>query len=191
MLVGNHDERFDKALLDRLPQLFGLRQAVTTDEPAPEKLLTVHYLARLGELGFQTVHDSKGSYPYGTIQLADELAATHGWKAIRGAGNSARASIEQLNSGLVVGHTHRLAISHETRWSPTGEPQVYTAAESGTMADPQGLGYTRYPDWQPGFLTVTTRKDGSHHLDLAVYRDRTLRWRDRQWTLTARGVRAA
>jgi hypothetical protein len=182
ILMGNHDERFDKALLEKLPQLFGLRRAATDDDPAPEQLLTVHHLARLGELGFETVTDSRGSYPHGTVQLADELLATHGWKAARGAGNSARASIEQLNSGIVVGHSHRLAQSHETRWSPQGEPQVYTTAESGTLADPQGLGYARY---------VVTRRDGSHHVDLAVYRDRTLRWRDRQWQLTARGVRVS
>lgn len=189
ILVGNHDDRFDKALREKLPQLFGLRRAATDDDPDPEQLLTVHHLARLGDLGFETVTDTKGAYPYGTVQLADELLATHGWKAVRGAGNSARASIVQLTSGIVVGHTHRLAVSHETRWSPEGEPQIYTAAESGTLADPQGLGYTRYPDWQPGFLTVLVDKDGSHHIDLAVYRHRTLRWRNRQWQLTARGVR--
>lgn len=189
MLRGNHDARFDSALLEKLPQLFGLRRAATDADPDPAQLLTVHHLARLTELGFAAVSDPQGDYPYGTVQLADELLATHGWKSVRGAGNTARSSIEALNSGIVVGHTHRAAIAHETRWSPQGEPQVYTAAESGTLADPRGLGYTRYPDWQPGFLTVTTRSDGSHHVDLAIFRGDTLRWRDMQWQRTARGVR--
>ena len=191
VLVGNHDDRFDKALLDKLPQLFNLRRAATSDDPTPAALLTVHHLARLSELGFETVRDTRGDYPHGSLQLADELLATHGWKAVKGSGNSARASIESLNSGIVVGHSHRLAQGHETRWSPDGTPQIYTTAESGTLADPTGLGYTRYPDWQPGFLTVVTRRDGSHHVDLAVYRNRTLRWRDRVWQLTTRGVRVA
>lgn len=188
LLRGNHDARFDTALLERLPQIFGLTRA-PIDGETPEQLLTVYYLARLDELGFTAVTDPQGDYPYGTYQLADELLATHGWKAVRGAGNSARASIEALNSGIIVGHTHRLGLSHETRWSPQGDPLVYTAAESGTIADPRGLGYTRYPDWQPGFLTVTVRPDGSHHVDLASFRGDTLRWRDQAWTRTARGIR--
>ena len=29
----------------------------------------------------------------------------------------------------------------------------YSAIETGTMADLEGLGYSKQPDWQGGFLT--------------------------------------
>ena len=188
--IGNHEYRIDKFLKDKAPQLFGIRKSRTETDLDPEPLLSVRHLLRLDDLGYTVCEDERGDYPYGSVRIADELIGSHGWIARKGAGSSAIASIEHLNSGIVVGHTHRAAIAHLTRWTPDGEPIVYTAAEAGTMADPRGLGYAREPDWQSGFLTVSVDEDGGHHLDLALYRNGVLRWRDRSWTLTPRGVRA-
>jgi len=190
LLYGNHDERLLKYLVERAPELVGIRKAVTPDDLEPKKLLDIENLLRLSELGWVAIHDERGDYPYSTIQVADELLATHGWVAAKGAGNSALKSVERLSSGIIVGHTHRLAVSHLTRWDADGSMRVFTAAEAGTMADPRGLGYARDPDWQSGFLTVSVR-GGKHHVDLAVYRGRTLRWRDREWKITAKGVRGS
>ena len=189
-LYGNHDERLMKYLVNHAPELVGIRPAVTPDDLDPTALLDVSNLLRFGELGWTAVHDERGDYPYSTLRIADELLASHGWIAAKGAGNSAAKSVERLNSGIIVGHTHRLGLSHITRWDADGEPHIYSAAECGTMADPRGLGYARDPDWQNGFVTVEVR-DGAHSVDLAVYRDKTLRWRDREWRITSKGIRSA
>ncbi len=189
-LYGNHDERLMKFLVNNAEQLVGVRQAVTPNDLDPQSLLDVAHLLRFDELGWTAMHDERGDYPYSTIQIADELIAAHGWLAAKGAGNSALKSIERLNTGLIVGHTHRLAVTHLTRWDADGAMHMYTAAESGTMADPRGLGYTRDPDWQSGFLTVQVR-DGAHSVDMAVFRNNILRWRDREWRITSKGVHSS
>jgi len=190
-LPGNHEERLSKSVLDKLPELFGITRA-----GSDQHVLSVDYLARLADIGFEWVTDSKGDYPHATLKIADgtgalpPLVATHGWVARKGAGNSARSSIEHLNASIVVGHTHRCAISMLTRWNPDSETYaLHHAAETGTMADPAGLGYARYPDWQPGFLTASIGDDGGYSLGAALFDGTTLRWRDRSWTVTPRGIR--
>ena len=66
---------------------------------------------------------------------------------------SALANLIVLMDQLIQGHTHRLAITHHTRWTGQ-EMNLYTAIETGTMADLKGLGYSKQPDWQGGFLTL-------------------------------------
>jgi len=189
-LYGNHDERLLKFLVSYAEQLVGISRAATPDNLDPQSLLDVAHLLRFDELGITAVHDERGDYPYSTLQIADELIASHGWIAAQGAGNSARKSVERLNTGIIVGHTHRLAISHVTRWDADGEMRVFTAGESGTLADPRGLGYARDPDWQSGFLTVEVR-EGAHSVDQAVFRGNSLRWRGREWRMTSKGVRSS
>jgi hypothetical protein len=172
-LYGNHEERLQKELRRKLPQLVGLQRV-----PDGQEVLEVGHLAGLHDLGFETVRHPAGDYPHGTYKITDGLLATHGWTIRKGAGASVRAAVETLNSSLIVGHTHRLAITHVTRWDPD-RPVVYVAAESGTMADLAGLGYTRNPDWQPGFLTVSV--NGEPHVEAAVFRDGVLSWRDQRW----------
>lgn len=183
-LWGNHEDRINQELRSKLPALLGVKQA----GEGGAAVLSIQHLARLDALGYQTVTDGRGDYLYGKVQLTPDLTVTHGATVRQGAGNSVLAAVSHFVGSLVCGHTHRLAVTHVTRWSGERE-QVQTLGETGTMADLEGLGYTRWPDWQPGWLTALIRPDGTHHLELAVYRDGVLRWRDRQWALKGRKVR--
>jgi len=173
-LYGNHEARLLKELQTKVPQLVGLKQV-----PGGIEVLDVAFLAGLDRLGFQIARDPAGDYPHGTVTVTEGLLASHGWIVNKGAGASARKSIEHLESSLLVGHSHRLAITHVTRWGKDG-PRIYTAGETGTMADLTGLGYARNPDWQGGFLTVTVDRAG-FNVEPAVWRDRVLRWRGEGW----------
>lgn len=184
---GNHEHRLQKYLLKRAKELFGVK-AAHLPEDAPS-VLSVRYLAGLDALGFDVAESDHGAYPHPNIAITDDYIATHGWVARKGAGQSALASVERLQSSIAVGHTHRLAVGHVTRWNADGDPIVYTTAESGTMADLVGLGYSKNPDWQGGWLTVTVWPDGHHTTDLARWEGDTLHWRDRRWTVTKTGVR--
>jgi hypothetical protein len=46
------------------------------------------------------------------------------------------------------------------------------------LADKRGLGYAPRPNWQNGFMTVTTRADGTFNVERAVYVNKRLYWRD-------------
>lgn len=173
-LYGNHEARLLKELQTKIPQLVGLRQA-----PDNVDILDIAYLAGLDRLGFTVARDPAGDYPHGTVIITPGLLASHGWIVRKGSGASAQGSIEHLEASLLVGHTHRLAVSHVTRWRPTG-PVIYTAGETGTMADLGGLGYSRNPDWQGGFLVVVV-DDSGFNVEPVVWRDGSLRWRDERW----------
>ena len=185
-LVGNHDIRLQNILLDKLPSIFGIKKAnMSADEVS---VLSLRNLLRLDELNINYCSSDLGDYPHSTYEITNDLFASHGWIARKGAGNSARASIENLNRSLVVGHTHRLTVSYLTRWNGN-IPIVYTAAESGTMADPRGLGYSRFPDWQSGFLICTVHKDQSFNIEPVIYKDGVLHYRDQKYWRTNRGIK--
>jgi len=192
-LYGNHEDRLRKIINERLPELAGLQRPLDEAE-----VLSVEYLADLAAIGYQAVTDSAGNYPYGTLLLAAgtesqaPLVATHGWIVRQGAGASALASIEHLNASIAVGHTHRGAMTALTRWNPdSNTPRHYLAIETGTFADLEGLGYTKWPDWQAMFATVEVDGDGGYHADMGLFDGRRLRWRDWVWERTATGVRVS
>lgn len=185
-LEGNHEHRLQKWLLQKTKPLFGVKAAHLPDS-APS-VLSIEYLGGLGALGMNYIKSDLGAYPFPGIEIAPEYYAYHGWVARQKGGMSAHATVDSMNSSVIVGHTHRLAISSVTRWVGE-EPITYTAAETGTMANLRGLGYAKNPDWQSGFLTVTDWPDGHHLTEPATFKDGTLLWRDRRWTITPTGVR--
>ncbi len=186
-LEGNHEFRLQKFLLNKAPALFDLKRAdMPTDAPS---VLSVRSLLGLPSLGMKLATSELGAYPYPMVTVAPSFVAAHGWIVRAGGGNSARASIERMNSSLATGHTHRLASVSVTRWDDVGTPHIYAAVETGTMADGRGLGFVKHPDWQPGFATVQTWGDGHTSVDLATWRDNSLTWRDERWTATPTGIR--
>ena len=182
-LVGNHEIRLDRILLDKLPQLFGIKKADVGEDD--KSVLHLANLLRLDELGYHYVADKKGDYPHGTYKIADNFYASHGWIARAGAGASAQASIQNLNASIAVGHTHRLALSHKTRWEED-TPFVYSAIETGTMARP--LGYTRFPDWQNGFVVLQV-VNGVVQPEMVSYLNGSLYWRNYEWKFTQQGIK--
>jgi hypothetical protein len=186
-IPGNHENRLRKFLLNKAPALFGVKAGnMPADAPS---VLSLPFLLSLDELGLTYATSPLGDYPHPRVDLAPGFVASHGWVVRKGAGASALASIDRLNASLAIGHTHRLAVAHHTRWDANRDPEIYTVVETGTMADPRGLGYAVDPDWQSGFAVVTVWADGHYTADVATWRDRTLTFRDRRWTLTATGVR--
>jgi len=58
------------------------------------------------------------------------------------------------------------------------------------MADLKGLGYSKQPDWQGGFITlVVDRKTNTFHPELVIFKEDTITWRGFFWTLTNKGVK--
>lgn len=172
MLIGNHEARIRNAVLEHLRGLQGVCRADSTDP-----VLGVAHLLRLDELGVEHVCPT-GGYEHEQVTVTENLAARHGWIARKGAGASARATIEHLRYSTVIGHTHRQSIIHHTAHSIDGEPRTLLGCEAGTLAKIKGgLGYAISPDWQQGFATASVYPDGAFKLDLATYVDGSLMWR--------------
>jgi hypothetical protein len=191
-LYGNHDERIRNLILDKPKNqpLYGLKRPDTPEEKG-EHVLELSHLMRLDELGIDLVLPN-GGYELGQIRVTEKLAVRHGWLARKGSGASALATLEHLGYSVIVGHTHRQAVVHETKHEIDGKLRTITGVEAGCMCrvdqTPDELGriwpnYTAAPDWQQGFATVEIWPDGYFNIDTAKYVNGALMWRDQRYTL--------
>ena len=190
-LIGNHDERLRNILLDsnKARPLYGIRRPVD-EGGGGESLISLSHAMRLDELGINVI-DPRGQYDLAQIKLSDKVAVKHGWLAQKGAGASALATLRHLGYSVIVGHTHRQSIVHETKHEIGGSIRVLKAVETGCMCrvdqTPGSDGriwpnYAVAPDWQQGFATVALHPNGTFQVDLATYVNGSLLWRDQVYT---------
>jgi metallophosphoesterase superfamily enzyme len=136
ILKGNHDERPEKYLAKRAPAL------------AAEDAF---YL-------FENLLDFEG---FGVTLIPPYHQVAPGWVAIHGhespglnqiAGRTAAAKAKKAGTSLVMGHTHRLAISPETT-GYGGKLKTFYGFEVGHLMDVRKAGYLKNgpANWQRGF----------------------------------------
>lgn len=187
-LYGNHDERIRNYIIDRAPQLHGLRQVTRPGEEDGPEVHSLTHLMRLDELGIELI-EPHASYDQSEIKLSKYLAVAHGWIARQGGGTSALASLEKTGYSIIVGHTHRQSIVHKTTHDINGNITVLKGVEAGCMCLVDSSGdrsinglrfptFTVKPDWQPGFVTATIWPDDRFNIDMATFVNNRLYYRD-------------
>ena len=186
-IEGNHEVRLRKALVEKLPQLFGIKKADVSEKE--KSVLHLASLMRFNDIGWTYWDEPSDVYPHPEYEIVKGLFARHGNFVRAKAGMSALANLERVDGSVIQGHTHRLAITHHTRW--TGQQMnLYTGIETGTMADLNGLGYSKQPDWQGGFITlVVDRKANTFHPELVIFKEDTITWRGYFWKYTTKGIK--
>jgi hypothetical protein len=173
-IPGNHDWRIRNAIIEHNGDLIDLAPAGSS-----RPVYDLRELLHLDALGIN-FQDLDGDYEHGLVQITSKLGAVHGWYAPKNVGDAARKTLEHFGFSVLVGHTHKQSIIHHTFYEIDGKPKVLVAGEVGCMclADKRGLGYAPRPNWQNGFMTVTTRADGTFNVERAVYVNKRLYWRD-------------
>lgn len=180
-LPGNHDERIRDYQLQRAPEMFGVRPA-DLDDKERAALHSLPSLLHLDKLGVEW-HGSDGDYEHAQVDLAPELVARHGF--ITGQ-NSAEKTVRKLGLSVVVGHTHRQVVTYVTE-ERRRESLTMLGVEAGCMCRIEGgLGYVVNPNWTNGFATAQIWPDGRFTVDLGVYRNGSLTWRDQRYSLEER-----
>lgn len=168
-MPGNHEQRLLKYLAKQASEIYDIKRAETT-----ENILSLPYLLRMDELGYEYIRDAIGEWPLGKLKIAEGLYAKHGWFARNGSGATARAAVEKLGVSLILGHVHRMAKVHVTY--PLADREL-VGVEGGTMCDLEGgLGFAVEPDWQQGIVAVNVYEDGSYIVDPIEYRDGSFRY---------------
>jgi hypothetical protein len=115
-------------------------------------------LATTGKLDFDKFFETSEHgftyLPYGAVQNLGNLMVTHGDKAMKHAGQTAKATYEQYGSSVLVGHTHRMGTFYKS-----DVHGVHGAWENGCLCrlDPE---YVQRPNWQQGFSVVHVEADG-------------------------------
>ena len=114
-----------------------------------KSVLHLANLMRFDDLGWTYWDEPSDVYPHPEYEIVKGLFARHG--------NFVRAKLEclLLLTWIVLmdqsfKDTLIDLLSLITRWTGQ-EMNLYTAIETGTMADLKGLGYSKQPDWQGGF----------------------------------------
>jgi hypothetical protein len=172
-LRGNHDWRLESELMDRAERMAFLRPA-DRDGEREHHLYSIRRLLHLDELGIELVGQEGEDWRYGEASIVPGLVVRHEAPNEK---NTLR-----LNRSIVAGHTHRQSIRSVTMRNEANEEVVRDVVETGCLCrTSEGLGYTPDPDWQAGFATIAIRPDGSHHIELATWRNGVLTWRGERW----------
>jgi predicted phosphodiesterase len=182
LLLGNHDIRIDAKLLEGAPQLFGLRRANAAHE---RPVMSVPYLLRLDELGWEYVESAHGHYPHTRIELVpNELVVMHGSKTAKQPGAGAAKNLEDRGYSVISGHSHKQALVKKTVHPAPGVQKTIVSVETGHASMNNGHGYAEADTLNSvqGFATVAIYPDNSFDVDLAQYEDGYLRWRGERWT---------
>jgi hypothetical protein len=139
-VAGNHEDNLSRYLMSNAPELYGI--------------VKVERLFRLRERQWRYV-------PYKHYVKLGRIYVTHD-TGLAGATAHTR-SASKFGSNLVIGHTHRVAISYNT--TVTGKSHV--AAMFGWGGDPTKAEYmykANMTDWCLGFGVGTVDPAGNVHL---------------------------
>jgi hypothetical protein len=179
IIPGNHEERFQNFLIERAPQLHGVKRAGEVDR---HSAFSIPHLIRSDELGYDWVTAPNGAeWPDAELVLSPHLAIRHGWLAKKGSGATALATLDHLGYSVIVGHTHRQSQVFKTVKEISGAKRVLTALEAGALAQPD-LGYTAgNADWQQGFAVVRMFSNGTFDASLAKYLNGELIWEGQRY----------
>lgn len=125
---GNHSQRWDKSILAKMPELFGV---ISLDE-----------LLNCKDLGIKVIKTIQTDAWY---EWHDVLIG-HWNSATKGAGMTARKLMMEKGTNLIQSHTHRLGAT-AYRWSN----RTTYAYETGCLCS-LNPPYVTNPDWQQGFI---------------------------------------
>lgn len=169
---GNHDERIDHAIRDKI----GSHVARLSRAGDTLPVLDLGFLLRYDELGITVVRPD-GDYHATTLEIAPGLWGRHGTKA--GKHGGAVKAIERRDGSLGQGHDHKMMAQQHVRYDDRGEARTYWTFAWGAMCQ-RDLGYVEDPDVAMGFSTITVHPGGRWHHEFAPWdaATQTLTWRD-------------
>lgn len=126
---GNHENRLSRLISSKAPALGALRSTNLEEN------------LDFDALGIQYVPDYQDLY-------IGNMLFVHGNIVRRQGGASARGHFDQFGCSVIMGHTHRLAVSYKRNKNGT-----HAMVENGTLCD-FDVEYCKFPDWQHGFTTL-------------------------------------
>jgi hypothetical protein len=124
VLSGNHDDRLNKAIVDKLPALAGISKANSR-----EPILSIANLCRFDEYDITSIE----AYPDGEYWANEYLRFEHGSKVSSAPGSTAAKYLSDLKVSTIYGHTHRQELVY-SRIRGRGWTRPIFAGTPGTTA---------------------------------------------------------
>jgi len=126
---GNHETRLNRMIMKNAPALEALRSTA------------IEQNIDFDSIGVKYIPDHQDLH-------IGNMMFIHGSQVRRHGGNSSRGHYEQYGCSLLMGHTHRLAVTYKRNKFGT-----HTLVENGTLCD-FDVEYAQFPDWQQGFTCL-------------------------------------
>ena len=157
-LEGNHEDRLQRYLADKAPELWG----TMADTPT---------LLQLDSFGV----DWMGRTPY---WINSHLVVVHGHVVRKWSGHTARALVTEYKCSVIHGHCHRMGTYYESG----ANGREWVGIENGHMMDMRTATYVAgVPNWQAGWTWVTDHGGGTFFCEQAKVIGRRLLFRDKVW----------
>jgi hypothetical protein len=143
-LGGNHENRMDRYIAEKAKELHGLEGT------------TIPGLLRLRERGIHWIPYKAAAYKVGKLAFIHDLG--------RCGVNTARQSLQDYGSNVVVGHSHRAGIVYQG----TVRGESHVGVNSGWLGDAAAADYMHVDkarrDWQKGFVVAYVENNGNAHV---------------------------
>ena len=137
-LLGNHEDRLDKYIMDKAPELQGF--------------LDLKTLLKCTKLNIRV-------YPHNTVRRIGKLNYSHGdnWPGGWGMANPARSIYDKCKDNILFGHFHRIS-NHSSR-TLRGRQQ---GAWGNGCLQRLDVEFNKYNNWQHGITMVYYAKSGGN-----------------------------
>lgn len=164
VLSGNHDDRLNKSIIDKVPGLSGLARANSR-----EPVLSIANLCRFDEYDITSIE----SYPDGEYWANDYLRFEHGHIASSTPGSTAAKYLADARVSTIFGHTHRQELVFSRIRERSSSRPIF-AGSPGTTARIDGVlpshstginsagkqAGKKTEKWQQGIFVIWFQKEG-------------------------------
>lgn len=176
---SNHNTRLGKFILNKVPELYGIRQAGTPDTNYPT--LTYPFFANLDAVNVKW-HSGYGAatYVYGNDYQAPPIVFKHGNSVVSNGSTAAKESKENPETHLVRGHGHRMETHYRTTRAGLYLASIMVGCTCrvdglvpsyGSAVDDYGIPVPKQENWQQGILIIRDYENGDYQFDhLAITR---------------------
>ena len=179
-IAGNHEQRMEKYISAKAPELGEIYQA-----GSEKKLHSIPFILNLDAIG--NIEYIPG-YPAGKYWLSDDIRAIHGQRVGAGSGASVTKVIKDDNNSATFGHVHRIEMAFRTLTEHKAKEdigRVIVAASFGCLAritgevpsyhsgtDDEGTPVREIENWQNGIGQIEIEKStGRLALINAIFMD--------------------
>ena len=165
-IPGNHDERWERFILENASHMFGLENF------DGEKVFTIESLLGLEKGGWQV----SSQYPNGRHWLNDNYALVHGEVVGAAPGATVAKMLGRSKTSFGQGHTHRLEQAFDTIFDRDGFTHI-TASNFGYLGKqgPEGPpSQSERKNWHQGFGIVYYNDKEFHVVLCPIYNGKAL-----------------
>lgn len=158
-IAGNHEHRMERYISEKAPELHGLEGT------------TIQGLLRLRERNIRWIPYKAAAYKVGKLAIVHDIG--------RAGVNTARQSLLDFGSNIVVGHSHRAGSAYQG----TVRGEAHVGVNGGWLGDAIAADYTYADkakrDWQLGLTSALIERSGNAHVQFHPIIGRSIYIRDK------------